>query len=161
MKTLWMLIGPTGSGKSTITKRILQKVGNSNITDIFSWDELRLRWYDQDNYSNAWELSCRDREFKTKANEEFRNLLELGHNVIVDNTNLTPKRRKFFIQEAKRFGYQTIGVTFDVPLQTLIDRQVTRGDKCVPTHSVIKQFQSYVYPTEHEFDVLMESTDLM
>lgn len=158
-KKLWMLIGPTGSGKSTISNKIVRQ--SKNNVNIFSWDTLRLEWYDSENYANAWELASQDRNFKSRANEEFCRLLEVGHDVIVDNTNLTPKRRKFFIQEAKKRGYETIGVTFDVPLQTLIDRQTTRGDKCVPTHSVIKQFNSYVYPNVDEFDILMESNRII
>ncbi len=158
MKTLWVLIGPSVSGKSTIAEKIVKN--STEIVDTFSWDELRLRWYDQTDYKNAWELSCQDRSFKARADKEFQEMLATGNDIIVDNTNLTVKRRKFFIREAKNHGYTTIGVTFDVPLHVLVERQMTRGDKCVPTDSVIKQFKSFTFPILNEFDILLKSTDV-
>ena len=158
MKKIWVLIGPSGSGKSTIANKI--KLANSNRTiATYSFDELRLKWY-SDDYSEAWEASVKDKEFKQKSVNEFELLLQKGVDIIVDNCNLTPKSRKMFITEAKKRGYTTYAVKFNNQLQTLIERQTIRPDKCVPTHAVIQQFNSLVEPTEQEFDVVLNSTDI-
>ena len=159
MKTLWMLIGPSGSGKSTISKKIVQSNLDKNIV-VYSWDALRLEWYG-DDYSKAWKASIDDRQFGHKAMTAYNQLLDNERNVIVDNVNLTPKSRKKFLQKAQKLGYQTIGVVFDVPLQTLIDRQLSRPDKTVPTHAVAQQFNSFVPPIDGEFDIILQSKDVV
>lgn len=155
--TLYMAVGPSGSGKSTVFEKI--KLKNLNI-HYYSWDALRLEWYDPTDYSNAWHLSNLDKEFKQKHQQYFRDLIETGEDIFVDNTNLTKKRRRFYLEIADKANYRTIGITFDVPLQTLIDRQKTRGDKSVPINNVIQQFNSYQYPTTDEFEKIIGSNEI-
>lgn len=159
MKTpiLYMAIGPSGSGKSTIFNIIKTK---KPTVQYYSWDMLRLEWYDPTDYSNAWHLSNLDKEFKQKHQQYFRDLIQTGEDIFVDNTNLSRKRRKFYLELANEANYRTIAITFDVPLQVLIDRQKTRGDKSVPINNVIQQFNSYQYPTNDEFDKIIGSDEI-
>lgn len=144
-------IGASGSGKSTISKELIK--ANSNIK-IFSFDTLRLEWYDPNDYAKAWKMSTEDKQFGEKTNKYFIELVKSGQSIFVDNTNLTPKRRKFYIQESVKNGYKTIGFTFnEVSLETLIERQSTRGDKCVPEGAVRQQYNSMVPPQFDEFDI--------
>lgn len=155
---LWLACGPSGSGKSTCFN-ILKK-NHPNI-NYFSWDDLRLKWYNPNNYSNAWELSCKDKEFKLKLDEQFHKLLNERKDLFIDNTNLTKKRRRPYIENAQRLGYTVIGITFDVSLDTLIARQSTREDKYIPDKAVIKQFECYQYPSIMEgFDEIIDSENL-
>jgi predicted kinase len=159
MKTLWMLLGPSGSGKSTLSDKIIRANPNKRIV-VYSWDALRLDWYG-DDYSKAWQASCDDRQFNNKAISEFQRLLDKEVDIIVDNVNLTPKSRKKFLTPAEKLGYKTVGVVFDVPLQTLINRQLTRPDKTVPTHAVAQQFNSFVHPINGEFDTILLAKDII
>ena len=158
MKKMWMLIGPSGSGKSTISTHLID-VENEEIS-YYSFDDLRLKWYNPDNYHEAWLESTQDNQFTNKVRKEFDRLLTLEKSIIVDNTNLTRKSRKWFIKKAKESGYETIGIVFDVPLQTLIDRQYTRSDKCVPSQAVIRQYTDLQYPSLDEFDCILKSNQI-
>ncbi len=154
---LYIAIGASGSGKSTIFKKL--KSHNPNL-NYFSWDQLRLDWYDSEDYSNAWKLANEDKSFNLKADVHFRNLLKQKQDLFVDNTNLTEKRRLSFIIPAKKLGYKTVAIIFNVPLKTLIDRQTTRNDKYVPEESVKGQFNSLQPPTKGEFDVVINSESI-
>ena len=82
-----LLVGLPLSGKSTWIKR------NYPDTKVISRDDLVLEVYGSDNYSEA---------FKNVDQKEVDRLLDLRlkdanlnkDNVIVDMTNLSPKRRK-------------------------------------------------------------------
>lgn len=154
---LYLACGPSGSGKSTIAAKLQQHLD----MNYFSWDALRLEWYNPDDYADAHEQSCRDKSFKTRLKYAFQNVLKEQKTLYIDNTNLTKKRRKEYIEAGKKFGYTVIGITFDVSLDTLIARQTIRGDKCVPEAVVIQQFKCYQYPTILEgFDSIVAATSI-
>lgn len=155
-KNIWVLIGPSGSGKSTISEKIKQLIPN---VKHYSLDDLRMKWFDSSNYRNAWNLANKDPNFFNKANDEYKELLKLGTDIILDNTNLSPRIRKFYISEAKRKGYSTIAVVFNVDLDTLKQRQVDRGDKAVPDEVVTHQYNNMTTPLQGEFDKVIQSTD--
>jgi len=155
---LFMAIGPSGSGKSTIFEKLKDKHPWINY---YSWDACRLEWYDKTSYAKAWEMSCMDKEFKNKLDVKFNELLNEKTDLFIDNTNLSKKRRRPYIEAAKKLGYTVVGITFDVSLETLIARQSTRPDKYVPETAVIKQFESYQYPSITEgFDEILDSSSL-
>ena len=157
-KILYMAVGPSGSGKSTVFNKLKKK---NPTLELYSWDALRHEFYDADDYSRAFELSCRDKGFKKKIDDRFNELLVKYNDIYVDNTNLTPKRRKPLIDAAKQHGYKVIAITFDVSLKTLLERQQTRGDKCVPNNVVVDQFNNYRSPTFSEgFDRIITSDDI-
>lgn len=147
---LYVPMGPSGIGKSTMLRKLQQK--NPDL-QVFSLDVLRHKFYDPDDYAKAWQMSTEDREFKNKANAEFMNALSQGQDLYVDNTNLTPKSRRWYIDQARQRGYKIVGITFpNVDLDTLIARQQTRGDKNVPAAAVRQQFMSLKAPEKGEFD---------
>ncbi len=120
---------------------------------VFSLDALRHAWYDPNDYAKAWQASQDDKEFANKARQEYVKALQSGRDLYVDNTNLTPKTRRWYLEQAKANGYKTVALTFpNVDLDTLIRRQETRGDKNVPAGAVRQQFFSLKGPEEDEFD---------
>lgn len=143
---LYMLIGASGSGKSTFVDNM------ENEAIHYSWDDLRLRWYDSDDYANAFKLACEDKDFMNKANKTYTKLLETQDNIVVDNINVSRKRRAFFIACAKNHGYRCVAVLFPVQLETILSRQESRGDKSVPAASVQRQYMSVSMPSFGEFD---------
>lgn len=154
---LFVAIGPSGSGKSTAYDKLKR-----SIPDLqhFSWDNLRHLWYDLKDYANAFKLACEDKNFKNKADEACFSLLRKRKNIYIDNTNLSAKNRRPYIQAAKKLGYKTVAVTFDVDLETLIARQTTRTDKYVPASAVKQQYDNIQPPTLDEFDEILDSNEI-
>lgn len=148
--TLFVAIGPSGVGKSTLFRKLENKHPG---LQAFSLDILRHKFYDPDDYKKAWEASTKDGNFRSRANQEYVDAVDQKKDLYLDNTNLTPKSRRFYIQEARRRGYKIVGITFPgVDLDTLIARQQTRGDKNVPADAVRQQWQSMKGPEAGEFD---------
>lgn len=145
---LYMPIGVSGCGKSTLFTQLQQQ---DPTIQYFSWDDLRLKWYNCD-YSIAWQMSCEDKQFKQKTINYFRELVKTGDSIYVDNTNLTRKRRRQFLDVVRPLGYKTISIYFDVDITTVISRQSTRLDKYIPESAVMQQFQSLQPPIYGEFD---------
>lgn len=158
MKTLYMPIAPSGAGKSTFFRKLKTE---GDVTSglhpgmdigIFSLDDLRHRWYDSKDYARAFLLSTEDKQFEQKANKEYLEVLSQHEYVYVDNTNLSKKRRRFYLDEAKRRGFKTVAILFPIALDTLLERQHTRGDKNVPAEAVRRQYMSLQLPSFGEFD---------
>ena len=147
--TLYMPIAPSGAGKTTLLRRLQAK--NPDLL-VFSLDLLRHEWYDPNDYAAAWQASDKDPEFKNKANQRFAQMIKTGKDVFVDNTNLSPKRRRYYLEQARRNGYKTVAFLLPTELETLIARQSTRGDKSVPEEAVRRQFSALKGPVEGEFD---------
>jgi predicted kinase len=153
--TLWMPIAASGSGKSTYLKKLRET--NPNILS-FSFDDLRHEWYDKENYGRAFKLSIEDKGFNEKAYNVFRDMIKSGQDIFVDNTNLTAKRRKFYLDLARKHGYRTVGIEMPVPdVELLVARQKTRGDKNVKADAVRDQFSRLEPPQEGEFDEVVVS----
>jgi len=152
--TLWMPIAASGTGKSTYLKKLREI--NPNILS-FSFDDLRHEWYDKEDYGRAFQLSTEDKEFNNKAYAVFRKMAKTGQDIYVDNTNLTAKRRKFYIDIAKKAGYRTVGIEMPVDAETIVARQKTRGDKNVKESAVRDQFARLERPKDGEFDEVIVS----
>lgn len=150
-RVLYMPIGPSGVGKSTIYKELNEQGYNGNLR-LFSMDNLRLDWYD-DDYATAWQMSVDDNTFKQDVWKHFTDTISYTHaSLYCDNTNLTVKSRRQYIDFARRRGYTVIGIDIICDLQTVIDRQSTRGDKCVPKEAVMRQYWCKQSPSYGEFD---------
>jgi predicted kinase len=147
--TLVVPIGPSGAGKSTLFKGLSET--NPGMVS-FSLDTLRHQWYDANDYSNAFRLSCADKKFEARAKAVFEEMIKQPQTIFVDNTNLTPKRRAFHLEQAHKYGYTTVAIILNTPLEVLIERQTTRGDKNVPEDAVRRQYSSMVLPGKGEFD---------
>ena len=151
---LYVPIGASGSGKSTYLKK-LRDVDPDILS--FSFDDLRHEWYDKEDYGRAWRLSTEDKEFNNKAYAVFREMIKSGHDIYVDNTNLTVKRRSFYIRLAKQNGYKTVGIEMPVDVETIVARQKTRGDKNVKEDAVRDQYARLQPPADGEFDDVVVS----
>jgi predicted kinase len=150
----FMLIGASGSGKSTYTKEMMT---NREGVQYYSWDDLRLQWYGgtsgnmKQDYQTAYQLSTEDKQFATKTQQAFIQMLN-GNDIIVDNTNLGTKRRHFFVDAARRKGYEVVGVVFPITKEELHYRISSRTDKFVPWETVKQMYMSIQYPSFGEMD---------
>ena len=146
---LYIPIGASGTGKSSFLKKLREE--NPDIQS-FSFDDLKMAWYDPTNYGRAWKLAQEDKKFDSKARDVFRQMIASGDDIYVDNTNLTTKRRSFYLQLAKKAGYKTVGIEMPVDVETIVARQKTRGDKNVKEEHVRDQFSRLQPPAKGEFD---------
>lgn len=120
-KILYLLIGPPGSGKTTFRNKIIRE---NNNCSVFSLDDLRLQWYDNKDYENAFRLSCEDKNFFNKAFSEFTKIVRQSPDIIiVDNTNLTEKRRKQYIHHGRNHGYKIVAVVFHCTVNDCVKRR--------------------------------------
>lgn len=165
-KTCYIMVGVSGSGKSTFVDKLLVL---HPFARVFSLDQVRVSMYeaslsenqinelnfenDKDVYSKAFEyVNANQKEFDAQVNAAWAYALK-GEVVIVDNTNLTRKARARWIQEARSKGFTIVAVNVMAPLQVVIDRQASRKDKSVPPHVVRDMYmrQQEVQADEAEF----------
>lgn len=150
-KTLYLPIGPSGCGKSTLFRK-MKKV-NSELVH-YSWDNLRLEWYDAD-YSKAYKMSADDPHFNARYMKVFKEHILSGKSIFVDNTNLSRKRRRPWITDARKHGYNVIAFVMPIALDTVLKRQKSRGDKDVPADAVRQHYMTLQCPLYGEVDAVV------
>lgn len=159
-QTAYFPIAPSGAGKSTFLKQLREQNADRNIR-VFSLDLLRHEFYHPTDYKLAYEGAVNDKSFEARANARFhadvKAAVEDGSDLYIDNTNLSAKRRKWYLQIVKKHGFNTTAVTMPISLQEVLDRQKTRGDKVVPHAAVIQQYKSLQLPMIGEFDKIIVS----
>jgi predicted kinase len=146
---MFLLIGPSGSGKTTWRGR-----PNVQGAAVINADEMKIAFYrhmgfdDADPvvlYDNAWQYATIDheKEFKVYFNWQIREIMvrakQNGQDVIIDIVNASKKRRQVFVDLAKKLGFVSMAVEFWNTYETLVARQSTRGDKCVPAVAIRQQ----------------------
>lgn len=146
-KTLFLPIGASGCGKSTLFNKL------SKDFDLihYSWDNLRLEWYSE-NYSKAYQMSVDDPHFNARYMKVFKEAILTGKNIYVDNTNLSRKRRRPWITDARKHGYNVVAYVFPIALDAVIKRQKSRTDKEVPADAVRQHYMTLQCPLYGEVD---------
>ena len=157
-KTLFMLMGVSGAGKSTWVKNL------KGDFVVFNEDDLRLEyarqhlnevdrehWPDmtvQEQYDASWKFCHLNpaSEFDKFSKERFLQALESGKHVILDRMNQGKKGRGKYINVAKAAGYKIHSVEFFISEQVAQARQLTRGDKQLPQHRVHQLYMQQEVP---------------
>lgn len=156
---LYMPIGVSGCGKSTFlnSAKMNSILSTDGVDELlyFSMDVLRHEWYDVDDYTNAFKLSCEDKEFKNKVNNVFVDMIKTGKSIYADNINISKKRRAQYIDLARKHGYKITAILIPVDLQTVLDRQSSRIDKSVPLDAVKQQYMQLSSPSLGEVDTII------
>jgi len=142
--TLTMLIGPSGCGKSTW-------LTENPCDQVYSWDTIRMDVYGG-NYTQATQAMFADKTFRAKFQPYFTKYLPSKKDIVVDNTNLSPKVRAFCIERARQHGYRVRAVLFPIPLEVLIKRANTREDKTIPVQAIHTQYNALSLPSYGEMD---------
>jgi predicted kinase len=132
-KNAYILVGASGSGKSTISKQI-------NNAEIFSLDSCRIQFFLDRNinsslseielYESAWNY-CNSvkNEFDSFTNKIFLTLIKENKNIIIDNINISPKSRRRWIVLLKQHNYNIVGFEFMNTLDNLKEHSDRRADK--------------------------------
>lgn len=165
-KTMYVLTGPVGAGKSTFTKAFIDAGGNQKVViseDAYRQDlfATKVHWTKKhDNevddakqfYADAWQYCFENpKEYADYANLRLKQAIDSGYTLILDRTNQTRKSRSKWVQSAKQAGYFIEAVEFYVSEKTSQERQHTRPDKAVPqhrTHQIYMAMESCWFPTE-------------
>lgn len=159
-RVCYLLVGITGSGKSTIAKRLVEE--NPGAT-VFSLDDLRLKLFEatgaaadgKEAYAAAFDYANANRQkFDALVNQAWAEALK-AEVVIVDNMNHTRKGRARWITEARAKGFTIVAIDVMAPLEVLIERQATRLDKGVPAEVVKRAYYSYQELTADEADAVV------
>lgn len=124
---LVMLIGASGSGKSTFARRHFKS------TEILTSDFCRAIVSDDENDQSATE----DAFSVLKYIAGIR--LKRGLLTVIDATNVQPEARKDFISLAKEYHCLPVAIVLDLPERVLQDRHKGREDRDFGPHVIPMQ----------------------
>jgi predicted kinase len=158
-KKAFILIGASGSGKSTVRKQLEEKLS----ARTFSLDDCRINFYldnapgydgtpdsgltEGDMYGKAFKFcNERSKEFDEYVDNCWNSLLITCDMIIVDNVNGTRKSRAKWVDGLRKKKFHIVMLQMQTPLDVIIERQQTRGDKCVPAEVVRSQYMRQEEP---------------
>lgn len=140
MTKFTMMVGISGSGKSTMAKDLLSQ----NYDVIVSSDDIR-----EEVWGNASIQNRPDIIFNI-AHERIIEALKDGKNVIFDATNLKSKDRKNLLDKISNIsGVENTCIIVYPYLEWCIKNQDKR-DRKVPEEVIRKQFKNFQLPTSDE-----------
>lgn len=120
-----VMVGMPGSGKSTIVER-----------DYPDYEVISL---DLINHS------------RLKEDELLDLYLSQGWSVVVDNTNISRKKREKYFSLAEKYDAKMTACYVDVDIETSLRQNAKRtGKKRVPDSAIYKMFHDLEEPTEEE-----------
>lgn len=129
MKRFVMLVGVTGSGKSTWRKKHL-----ADLPCISPDDFIRGRWTPR-KCAAAWSFA------RDLAIEMFKE----GESFVVDAQFVDPDVRREWLALARGFGFMQEGVVFDTSLAQIFRNQKARGTRggygLIPRDVVLESFK--------------------
>lgn len=133
MKSLTMMVGPPGSGKSTIALSRTQK----NCSAYINQDSQGKRHRD-----------------------DFLLAVNSGIDVIVDRMNFSKKQRSFYIEKARENGYSVHVVSIYCPRMLCLSRCLSRQghetirDQKSADAALDTFFSGYEHPSPEEYDTI-------
>lgn len=114
---LVMLVGISGSGKSTFAKRHFLN------TEVLSSDTARGLVSDDENDQSATKDAFEVVHYLAGKR------LARGKLVVIDATNIQPAARKSLVEVARAHDVLPVAIIFDVPQKVCLERTLARGDR--------------------------------
>ncbi len=163
-KKLIMFVGKTHSGKTTLANELKKENQNVLILEadpisVFMKNEFpELRENDDKEHNGTFKnVSLKFRTFLLFV--EFA--LSLSRNIILSNSNMWREGRNLVREIARKFDYEIIGVYFDYPEDTLLDR-VNISERSIDVLRTSNNFENLLInqrermqpPLDEEFDQL-------
>lgn len=137
--TLTLLVGPPGSGKSTVTKIM------GSTTIVISSDALR-------GIIGTGESDQSVSFFVFKTMEHMTGyFLSRGQNVVIDATNYNKKSRKNFIEIARKYGARVVALVSTTSREECKRRNAAR-ERVVPVEVIDRMFDGFEMPLIGEVD---------
>ena len=149
-----VMVGLPGSGKSTLLAGELKGfVGDFSTFKVLSTDSIveEFAQFRGKTYNQVW-AGCIDAATKI-FNGDLDSAIELGENIVVDQTNMSIKKRKKLLNLAGS-KYYTMAVVVDTDVETCISRRSV--GKIIPEH-VIREMASRYEPVSFDegFDAII------
>lgn len=156
---VWVLVGPTSSGKSTIRNRLMATMVN---TQVYSYDDMRYERYDDDisqqmNEKDRYDyIHRRYREdetlFKAEGLKRFQQMLDNKVSIIIDNMNISSKSRRRYVTLANQKGYKVVYVLLPCSVEQVLSRNRSRGDRGMSDQYITdKIYYNAVYPSMNKY----------
>lgn len=148
----YVMVGLPALGKSTFIKRI-----KDDDTWIYSTD-MYIESVAEDNgltYSEAFESNI---QAATEFNDrKVETMMHLQKNIIWDQTNVSPKKRRRIIDKMKAAGYEVRCICLIHPEPGMLDdlkawdyRLKNREGKAIPNHVLSNMMENFAVPTIDE-----------
>lgn len=159
-KTLYLMCGPAGTGKSTyVSKKIISedKFCHHSSRDTIRFGLLKEGEHYFAREDEVFDLFCED------INETLHS--DLYDCVFADATHLTAKSRQKTLDKLNLKNIDIVPVFMEVPYTETLRRNAERtGRKFVPEKVITNMFQTYTIPTfgENKYDyayIIMVSKD--
>lgn len=141
-KTLIIMRGISGAGKSTVAKKLHAEIGGV----IYSTDDFFINPKTGKYEFDASKLSQNHEANKERTAEAMQQGISP---IIIDNTNTKEWEMLPYVDLADQYGYeieikQPGSPDFpDVDLDTILQRQKSRGDKAVPDEIVANMYSRF------------------
>jgi protein phosphatase len=150
-KYLKIAIGPSNSGKSTWAKEFNEHLEDCYIKRFIVLNADLMRKCVTGDINNQ-DQNHQVFQILEKMCAYF---MEQGENLIVDNTNVSPKQRKIWIQLGRQHAYKIKAYCFKTPLDVCLARNAVR-ERSIPSEVICRQFNNLVWPDFAEFDEIEE-----
>lgn len=137
--TLFMMIGLSGSGKSTIALKVMKEY---NAT-YHSSDDIRLELFGDENDQTHNE------QVFTELHKRIILDLKNGKDTIFDATNLTIKDRSCIFNKIKGIDCEVIAYVIPTPIEICKEQNKNR-DRVVPEFVIDKQIRKFQFPFYEE-----------
>lgn len=157
MKTVHIMMGVPGCGKSTLVKTLQNQMGGV----VLSGDEIRNELFMKHIMPSRDDQSFNKEVFKVH-DSRFETLVKQGETIFLDNLNLEKKYRKFYITLAKQNGYRVVGELLLLDTDECVRRIKLREQNNANTHHitnpqrVVRMWQQQLLK---EFPTLQEGFD--
>jgi predicted kinase len=113
MKSLIMMVGPTGCGKTMFRKKYFDDVPCISPDDFIlgKWTPIKARY--------AWSY----------ASQVGHILLAEGSPIVLDAQFINPSTRNEWVKMSRAYGYKTFAICFNTPWRQLLKNHRNRGDR--------------------------------
>lgn len=148
-KYLFLITGAAGAGKSTLAEK-LQELAPKYIDPIGDICEADEFWYILGKGKYAFNPKLLWKAHKW-CQEQSREVMAFGVNLVVSNTNIRPSDRKAYFQMADEYGYKVVFIHLTTQFQ---------NQHGVPDKSVENMRNNYVTPTTWEMERIVKSDEM-
>jgi predicted kinase len=148
-KYLFLITGAAGSGKSTLAQ-LLENIARRYIDPISEICEADEFWYILGKGKYAFNPKLLWKAHKW-CQDNAREVMSHGANLIVSNTNIKPSDRKAYFDMADEYGYKVVFIHLTMQFQN------RHG---VPEDAVKRMRDTYTPPTGWELERILKWDDM-